>query len=264
MPSRPRATFRILPIAVAALTILAWMPRETVRAVDAPRADVAQRDAAFPTAASPRDLDRAVQPLGARHDSYTWDPWADFLLAPNQANPTPDRYGNPAVWHYLAGPSLDHGPAGYVPMPDYVIDSPTYEKWTYPHDRYHLIAHVRSPDEIQMHTGEGWLSILGWRSPMNGTVTVEGTVRLRGDGCEDVVTGIIFSVDLESRILYRVVMNEPGQAVLSVPADVQVGESLYFVLDPGQDTNCDTTVVSLLIRGTGSIPDTAMAAPEQG
>jgi hypothetical protein len=144
-------------------------------------------------------------------------------------------------------------------MSEYVVDGPTYEKWTYPHDQFHLIAHVRSPDELQMHTGEGWLSILGWRSPMSGAVTVEGTVRLRGDGCEDVATGIIFSVDHQSRILHRVVINEPGQATISVPADVRAGESLYFVLDPGQDTNCDTTVVSLLITGTGSIPDTAMA-----
>jgi hypothetical protein len=42
---------------------------------------------------------------------------------------------------------------------------------------------------------------------------------------------------------------------------VRAGESLYFILDPGQDTNCDTTVVSLLISGTGSIPDTAMPTP---
>jgi hypothetical protein len=249
-------------IVVAAVVAMVLIPMQSGRAVDAPATEVAVRPPAARLAAKVRVPQRAVEPLADEGETFTWDPWVDFLLAPNQANPGPDRYGNPDVWNYLAGPSLDHDPAGYLPMPDYVVDSPTYEKWTYPHDRYHLIAHVRSPDELQMHTGEGWLSILGWRSPMDGAVTVEGTVRLRGDGCEDVATGIIFSVDLESRILYRVVMNEPGQATLSVPADVRVGESLYFVLDPGQDTNCDTTVLSLLIAGTGAIPDTAMAAPE--
>jgi hypothetical protein len=211
--------------------------------------------------ATVRVPDRAVLPLTETTGTLTWDPWVDFLLAPNQANPSPDRYGNAGVWSYLAGPSLDHDPDTYVPMPNYRVDSDTYEKWTYPHDMYHLIAHVRSPDEIQMHTGEGWLSVLAWRSPMKGHVMVEGSVRLRGDGCEEVATGIIFSVDQGSRILHRVVMNEPGQAMLSMPADVRVGESLYFILDPGQDTNCDTTVVSLLITGSGTIPDTAMPAP---
>jgi hypothetical protein len=240
---------------------LALVPAGSGRATHTAASDATTRPTEPHTVATIRAPVRAVESVGADEGTYTWDPWADFMTAPNQANPSADRYGNAGVWSYLAGPSLDHDPAGYFPMPDYVVDSPTYEKWTYPHDQYHLIAHVRSPDELQMHTGEGWLSILGWRSPMNGAVTVEGTVRLRGDGCEEVATGVIFSVDLGSRILRRVVMNQPGQATLSVPADVRVGQSLYFILDPGQDTNCDTTVVSLLITGVGSIPDTAMPTP---
>lgn len=263
MRSNPIAAFRVsLLTAAAAVLALALMPVQTGHALEAAGTDAARSPAAKRAVASIRAPVRAAGPLTGEVGTFSWDPWADFLTAPNQANPSPDRYGNPGVWHYLAGPSLDHDPTGYIPMPNYVVDSPTYEKWTYPHDQYHLIAHVRSPDELQMHTGEGWLSVLGWRSPMTGAVTVEGTVRLRGDGCEEVATGIIFSVDLESHILYRVVMNEPGQAALSVPAEVEMGESLYFVLDPGQDTNCDTTVVSLLISGTGSMPDTAMAVRE--
>lgn len=48
-------------------------------------------------------------------------------------------------------------------------------------------------------------------------------------------------------------------------SDVAVGDAIYFVLDPGTDTNCDTTFVDVtlshLVLPDTALPDTAVQAP---
>ena len=215
---------------------------------------------ARPSVAHPQTgLRPGAPPLVAPAGTFRWDPWADFQRSPNQQNPSPDQYGNPDVWSYLAGPSLDHDPGTYVPMPSYEVVDAVYEKWTYPHDMYLLIAHLEDPDELQLHTGAGWLTVLAWRSPINGTIQVNGTLRLRGGECANVATGVLFSIDKGAHTLSRVVLNEPGTENIGAMTKVAQGESLYFILDPGRETNCDTTLLTLSITGQGTMPDTAMS-----
>src|SRR3954471_9316923 len=56
-----------------------------------------------------------TQPAQSRETGKTtmlWDVAADFVAAPNQANPNPDQFGNSGVWTFLSAP-LNHDPAGY-------------------------------------------------------------------------------------------------------------------------------------------------------
>ena len=41
----------------------------------------------------------------------SWNLATDFRVFPNQANPSGDRFGNPAVWRYMFSSSLAHDPS---------------------------------------------------------------------------------------------------------------------------------------------------------
>jgi hypothetical protein len=57
-----------------------------------------------------------VAPAGAAvAPSDTWNLAQDFAVAPNQANPNPDAYGNPAVWSFVGL----HGGTSVL-LPDFV------------------------------------------------------------------------------------------------------------------------------------------------
>ena len=53
---------------------------------------------------------------------YTWDLVKDWRNAPDQLNPSPDAYGNPGAWSYMASGSLAHDPAAYRLLPNYWPD----------------------------------------------------------------------------------------------------------------------------------------------
>ena len=54
-----------------------------------------------------------------RHGRPRWDVARDFRIAPNQANPSPDQMGNPAVWDYLYDPTGQTKPAAYKLLPGF-------------------------------------------------------------------------------------------------------------------------------------------------
>ena len=58
----------------------------------------------------------------ADSETMTWNLRNDFGVAPNQSNPDPDQYGNPAVWHYLMGPTV-HTPSAYVYLSTFLPNS---------------------------------------------------------------------------------------------------------------------------------------------
>ena len=65
--------------------------------------------------------------------------------------------------------------------------------------------------------------------------------------CTSLGSGIIWSIGQGSTTLVSSVLPSGGSMSFSVSATVQAGDTLYFVVDPGFDSLCDSTDLSLLI-----------------
>jgi hypothetical protein len=61
-------------------------------------------------------------PAPARAAVKTWSLASEFAVAPNQANPNPDGYGNASVWSFRQSATLAHTPAGYALLPNFITD----------------------------------------------------------------------------------------------------------------------------------------------
>jgi len=183
----------------------------------------------------------------------TWDPAADVGLASPRQNPGPDQYGNPAVWSYLRTPGAEHDPSTYFLLPDFADPLPTFggETW-YDSDYVNLLIGRRAAeDAIYMHPwSDGAIrkdAILGWTSPIAGRVIVEGIVARTQHSCPADVGDIIFSVERGIASLERIELGFAQNAEFSLTTSVTVGESLYFIVDPDADANCDLTELRVTI-----------------
>jgi hypothetical protein len=177
--------------------------------------------------------------------TFTWDAVLNFREAPNQLNPSPDSYGNPAVWSYLRSQSTAHDPSEYIPFADF---EPSGEKNWYDADYVNLFVGLAPGDDrLTLHPWGGSddvrASIVAWRSPVDGAVTMRGDVQ--GDrSCGD---GTILSIDQASTTLESIDVHR-GVAAFEVRADVTEGDTLYFRVDPGNSSNCDSTWLRLQIE----------------
>jgi hypothetical protein len=199
-----------------------------------------------------RALDRAGNRSRITSFEFTvigvWDAAADMLIAPNEANPNPDRYGNQA-WSYMWSNGRIHDPAVYRLFTHYTVVDANREQWdsgdshSTPFAPWPLVGLDRAGRRMIMHPYTDQFAVLGWKSPSTGTVDVDGSVRSI-DPCS---RGIEWTVDQGPTItLSGKLAGGQGQEFKgAVP--VTTGESLYFVLDPAPDDLCDTTVVELRI-----------------
>ena len=189
--------------------------------------------------------------------SPRWDPAADWRDAPTQLNPSPDAYGNPDVWSYLASPNLTHDASQYEPLTDYVGGG---EAWTIPGYVNLLVGHAGP--FVVMHSyggrvvGTGRMSVLAWTSPVSGMVKVAGTVSLPDTAICDPTPlgdpgGIIWTVEGKAGAIRTIELPAGGSAVVEESVLVKKGETLYFVHDPGYDSHCDSALVSLAVGKQG-------------
>lgn len=176
----------------------------------------------------------------------TWNAGRDWLGAPNQSNPSPDSFGNPSVWSYLASDGLVHDPARYTPLPHFSAAG-NQERWDDPGFMNLFVGHVNGTERIVMHSyggrafGETFArsAILGWTSPIDGEVRIRGTVALPGLSICNVGSGIIWSIDKGSGSLESTVLPAGGASSFDLSTAVARGETLYFIHDPGFDSHCD-------------------------
>lgn len=184
-------------------------------------------------------------------DARTWDATNDFRIGGAARNPSADSYGNEGVWSYLVTATEQlHEPSAYTPLPDYG-DQPLEEAWTDVSWRY-LGVGVSKPDGIvRMMTYVGadgsFAPVLSWRSPMAGTVRMQGTVSMAHRDCPARDDGVTFWVDREGETLESRRLLPESADVFDLAVDVEGGESLYFILDPGPSSDCDETDVELQI-----------------
>jgi|SRR6516225_933717 hypothetical protein len=98
-----------------------------------------------------------------------------------------------------------------------------------------------------MHLGEAGLGIIGWKSPLTGSVNMAGFFSDLDPNCGN---GIIWSVDRGAQKLATgtIANGGPLQTFSRTGVSVFAGQILYFVLDPnGGDYFCDSTGVDVTI-----------------
>ena len=102
---------------------------------------------------------------------------------------------------------------------------------------------------VWMHPGiSGELAIIGWKSPITGTVDVSGFFSDLDPNCGD---GIVWSVDKGggARLTSGTIGNGgPPQSYSLTGISVTAGQVLYFVVDRNRDYFCDSTGVDVTIK----------------
>jgi hypothetical protein len=187
---------------------------------------------------------------GSAGTVQVWDPVADWRSALNQQNPSPDSYGNPAVWSYMRSTSSRHEPATYLLMPKYDGDWPGFlgEAWSEPSMINVVVALHAADASIYLHPTSGVHTILAWTSPVAGEVTIDGVVARPQNPCEEPSDGLIFSVDRSSETLQTMGLDLGQRTPFNLTTTVGVGDTVYFVSDSDGDANCDLTQLQVTIR----------------
>lgn len=200
----------------------------------------------------------AVGPVAAAAPCAGWALAAEFRTGVGRENPNPDGCGNPAVWSFLGGASSAHDPATYSVMGSYrTVDSgiSDVESWYGGSPRPSVGKNVTGADQnvggatwpagaLQAHPGDGRLVVVAWRSPIAGTVAIGGAIARQDPTCGN---GVAWSIDRGGT---SIASGDPGGGTqrfatganggqLSAVAVAQ-NETLYFVVDPKGDYQCDT------------------------
>jgi hypothetical protein len=214
-----------------------------------------------------------------------WNLAADFRVFPDQENPSRDCCGHPGVWHYLeSDPNTfpAHLPSTYRLLQEFIRDAffiSGLEQWQgsvvsiSAKDKLPAVginntggAQVFArwlPGVIRVHPLHNKLVIVGWRSPMTGTVMVSGGV---SDIDPSGGNGILWSIDHFDGVTNRTVASgsipeggsqsfqdgSGGAGLVDIPVDE--GDFLYFLVDPKSGSHgFDSTGLSVAIRGRGGV-----------
>jgi hypothetical protein len=182
----------------------------------------------------------------------SWNADTDFLLAPNNRNPSPDAWGE-TTWSYLYSDSFAHDPTTYHQFSKYEITDANRQSWVLPGFVNLVVATAVSPQMLVLHPwggrvqGYGRNAVLGWRSPIDGRVTVTGTIQLPSLNECAVGSGALWSIDKGATVLQSGALPAAGSASFDVTVDVSPGESISFVWDAGWDGNCDSGLLDLTV-----------------
>jgi hypothetical protein len=205
---------------------------------------------------------------GNGHGGQRWDVARDFRIAPNQVNPSPDRWGNTAAWSYLYSPTGEQDPAAYKLLPNFGTDKfdvQGLESWwgtnvsnnddDLPAVGINATGHeVSTPaapsvhwpaGEVLVHPWRGQPVVIGWRSPVVGSVFVTGQVSLaQQPNCGD---GIDWAFDRGANVLAHGTIQLLQTNSWHLRTHLSRGESLYLVVAPRANIFCDSTLVDLTI-----------------
>lgn len=200
----------------------------------------------------------------------SWNATADFRLSPDNANPNPDACGHANVWSYLFGATA-HSPSTYRTMAGYQANWEGHAKsgvWcqigTGPtcdvaamgvnHDNYTWVKGTITVPAGSMwtHPSPSTHPILAWTSPVSGVVALGGGVRSDDPTCGD---GIAWALDAGASTLasgaywrggMQAFVDGTVRSSLSAVA-VNVGDTIYLIIDKKGDYTCDSTAIDLTI-----------------
>lgn len=214
--------------------------------------------------------------LASAAPTCSWNAFADFSVAPDEANPGPDQCGNAGVWSYLAAPTA-HTPSSYSLLPYYTASwlSSGQPAWrsTGSYD-LPVVAVNRGPtvypltitwpaNTMLVHPEMTVPVVVAWTSPISGTVAITGGVSSFDATCGN---GIAWSIDHGSTVLASGSHPRGGSQSFAAGSDgaslasisVLPGETLYLLVLPNGEYYCDSTGVDLTI----SQVEPAMPTPE--
>jgi hypothetical protein len=167
-----------------------------------------------------------------------WSGVLQFLESPNQQNPAGDGYGHSAVFSYLRSGGSVHDPTGYLLLRDFASDG--IDRWYDASVPGLYVGLERGASRLELRPSgggdEAHAAILAWRSPVDASVAVTGSIEVDA-ACGD---GILFSIDKGTGVVeQRTLAN--GIAQFTDDVEVMTGETLYFVVDPDANDHCDTS-----------------------
>lgn len=209
----------------------------------------------------------------------TWTLSTNLLATSNQIS---FNQGSGAVWYFLQSESSKHDPKTYKLLPLYsapcksngaekLIDGvtcwlnpiPDVQGNNAPLVGVNFTYRTQFPDlgsgdpfgiparSVWMHPGfSGQLAIVGWISPITGTVNVSGFFSDLDPNCGN---GIIWSVDKgapngnETLTTGTIPNGGSSQSYNLSRVSIRAGQILYFIVDPNQDYFCDSTGVDVTI-----------------
>ena len=153
-----------------------------------------------------------------------WSLHRDYLLYPENQNPSPDQYGNADVWHYRYSVSSGRNPAAYVYYSDYIVDwSGIREAWTAGtvNESYSPLLGVRPEDSGAVLHPYEFSTVASWRSPIDGWVGVRGYFRDPQGGCGD---GVTWAIDHETTT--KTTERDQGQ-IFGTGGEVELGTDTW-------------------------------------
>jgi hypothetical protein len=195
-----------------------------------------------------------------------WNPKTDYLALSQPENPYRDSCGNQGVWHMMESEKLERNPQSYSLLSRYTNEG------LYTNDGigiYHWSGSfsingksyrplARIEQVFGMHPAPNQLAVLGWQSPVDGTVEITGFVKNTKDG------GTTWFLDQETTNLASgevidgaIQLFKKGANTDLNHIDVRKGEFLYFVIDPRSApnscfaqgiSNCDSTRLDISIN----------------
>jgi hypothetical protein len=211
----------------------------------------------------------------AAAQTQTWNLATDFRIYPNQANPNPDTQSNANVWYFMESSSLTHDPMTYSLLPEFITDAfyiPGIQQWqgTTPSggEKNKLSAiGINATGSFQQALTISWPAnvvrvhplpdrfvVVGWRSPINGSVDVTGSFYdLDANGGD----GVDWFIDRGAMtIASGAIANGGSQQFQSGVNGVSVnyGDFLYFIVGPNGSYDNDSTGLDLTIIPSNTPP----------
>lgn len=189
-----------------------------------------------------------------------WNLATELRVSPEQANPNPDHCGNADVWHFMESSTLVHDPATYSPLPEFITDAFSITGLQQWQDAFHCSTSCKDKlptvginatgvdqpvvgswpaGAVRLHPMPTQLAIVGWRSPINGSISVSGAFASMGGHCGN---GVAWFIDRGTTTLANGSFPNGGAQDFQL-ADISVsqGDFLYFIVDPNGDHTCDST-----------------------
>jgi len=216
-----------------------------------------------------------------------WNLAKDFRMSPNQENPNRDSCGNKDVWHFMQSGDMIRNPQTYTLMPNFSTNSrydgtPGIHNWTgtempdvtvYKTEKDLIYSNTSILTKyIYMHPGWSHLTVIGWRSPINGNMKVSGEIASQyNKDCGDCVgDGIKWYIDkgathlvsgaFPSRGSQNLQEGTIGNTLANIP--VTQGEFIYFVIDRNANAFGDGTKFDVTISQVGATnPATCPTTP---
>jgi hypothetical protein len=189
----------------------------------------------------------------------TWSLADDFRLSPDQANPSPDQYGNEGVWSYMMS-DYSSWVFAYQFLPEFVVDPGSLNYWeglwhypyvapAFPFGFPHIGKNTTQSRTLAFHPSQPWwpypFVVAGWTSPIEGTVLVSLAID-HHQKCEWEVDGVDWWFGSGS-VLLQVEdsgwIPNPGTASAFPTMEVQPGDRLWLVIGPHENHACDSTFV---------------------